>query len=171
MKIEPNQYTFMLKVDGKNAIEAITADGIGDIYSSNIEKVLSTQNIVLETINEDYTAVHSNSECSYINKQGQVVSNKEVFPKNDIYAFEENEKWGYEDKDGNIIIGPIYDFAIDINKYGFGGIVLDGKWGIVNSKGEIIRKTEIALDTYYFPMFVGEYLLEVSDTYHCLELE
>ena len=161
----------MLKVDGKNAIEAITADGMGDIYSSDIEKVLSIQNIVLETVDENYTVVHSNSECSYINKEGQVVLNKEVFPKNSIYAFEENEKWGYKDKDDNLVIGPIYDFATDINKYGFGGIVLDGKWGIVNSKGEIIREPGITLDTYFLPMFVGEYLLEVSDTYHCLELE
>jgi len=160
----------MLKVDGKNAIEAVTADGVGDIYSSHIEKVLSISNIVLETIDENYTLVHSNKESSYINKEGQVVSNKEVFPKNKVYAFEENGKWGYQDKEGNIIIAPIYDFTTDINPYGFGGIILDGKWGIVNVEGDIIKEPAIALDTYYLPVFVGEYLLEVSDTYHCLEL-
>ena len=171
IKIEPNQYTFMLEIDGRNAIQAVTADGIGDIYSENMEKVISIKDVVLENIDDNYTIVHSNSECYYINKKGQVVSNTEVYPKNNIYAFKENEKWGYKDKSGNIIVEPNYDFATDLDEYGFSGIVLDGKWGVVNSKGEVIKQPQFELETYYLPIFIGEYLLEVSDTYHCLELK
>ena len=170
MKIEPNQYTFMLKIDEKNAIEAVTADGVGDIYSSSIEKVLSMKNAVLEAINEDYTIIHSNTESAYINKNGQVVSNMEVYLDNNIFAFESNGKWGYKDKTGKVIVEPIYDFSTDVDKYGFGGIVLNGKWGVINSKGEVIKEPSFTLDTYYLPTFIGEYLLEISDTYHCLEL-
>lgn len=170
-KIEPNQYTFMLKIDGKDAIEAMTSDGMRDIYSANIEKVLSVQNAVIEAIDENYTSVHSNTECFYINKNGQVVSNKEVYPENSIFAFKENGKWGYQDKDGKVVIEPTYDFTTDMDEYGFGGMIQDGKWGIINAKGKIIKAPEFILDTYYFPIFVGEYLLEVSDTYHCLELK
>ena len=119
----------MLKVDGKNAIEAVTADGIGDIYSSDIEKVLSIQDAVIEEVDENYTVVHSNSQSSYINKDGQVVSNLEVYPKNTIFAFEENGKWGYKDKDGKVVVEPIYDFALDINEYGFAGIISERKLG------------------------------------------
>ena len=129
IKIEPDVYTFMLKVDGKNAIEAVTADGIGDIYSSDIEKVLSIQDAVIEEVDENYTVVHSNSQSSYINKDGQVVSNLEVYPKNTIFAFEENGKWGYKDKDGKVVVEPIYDFALDINEYGFAGIISERKLG------------------------------------------
>ena len=161
----------MLKVDGKNAIEAVTADGIGDIYSSTIEKVLSIPNVVLETINDNYTIIHSNSQSSYINKDGQVVLNSDVYPENTIFAFEQNGKWGYKDKNDKITVEPIYDFATDVNEYGFCGIILDGKWGVIDSKGNIIKDPTFTLDTYYLPIFVGEYLLEVSDTYHCLELE
>ena len=170
-KIEPNQYTFMLKVDGKNAIEAVAADGMVDIYSSSIEKVLSIQGAVVEAIDENYTIVHSNSESSYINKDGKVVSNIDVYSNNSIFAFEENGKWGYKDKSDKIVVEPIYDFAIDINEYGFGGIILDGKWGVIDSKGNIIKEPTFNLDNYYLPTFIGEYLLEISDTYHCLELD
>ncbi|MBR1539847.1 MAG: WG repeat-containing protein [Clostridia bacterium] len=160
----------MLKVDGKNAIEAVTADGMGDIYSSELEKVLSIQNAVIEEIDENYTIIHSNSESGYINREGQVVSNLEVYPKNEIFAFEENEKWGYKDSKGNVVVEPIYDFAIDINEYGFGGIILNGNWGIIDSKGKVVKTPTFTLDTYYLPIFIGQYMLEVSDTYHCLEL-
>ena len=69
VKIEPNQYTFMLKVNGVNAIQAVTSTGMCDIYSKNInEKVLSMQDAVVETVNDDYTIVHSNTECCYIDK-------------------------------------------------------------------------------------------------------
>lgn len=161
----------MLKIDGKNVIEAVTAEGICDIYSSNIEKVLSMPNAVIEAGNENYSLVHSQNQSGYINKDGQVVPNTEVFPDNPIYAFEENEKWGYKDKEGKIVIEPIYDFAMDINEYGFGGIVLDGKWGMIDENGKIIKEPTVTLNTYYLPIFIGEYLLESADTYHCLELE
>ena len=138
IKIEPNLYNFMLKIDGVNAIQATTNDGIVDIYSENIEKVVSVKDAVLETINENYTVIHSNSECYYINKNGNLISNTEVFPDNKIYAFRENEKWGYKDKSGKIIVEPIYEFATDTDEYGFSGIILDGKWGVVDSNGNII---------------------------------
>ena len=170
IKIEPNQYTFMLKIDGINAIQAVTPDGMGDIYSEDIEKVLSVQDVVLENIDDKYTIVHSNSECYYINGKGQVVSNTEVYPDNNIFAYKENEKWGYKDKTGKVVIEPTYDFATDVDKYGFSGIILNGKWGVVNSNGEVIKQPQFELETYYLPIFIGEYLLEVSDTYHCLEL-
>lgn len=161
----------MLKIDGKNAIEAVTADGIGDIYSSNIEKVLSIKDAVVETIDEDWTIIHSNNESGYINKDGNIVKNTDVYANNKIFAFEENGKWGYKDNNGKIIVDAIYDFTTDVDKYGFAGIVLDDKWGIIDSNGKIIKEPSFTLENYYLPTFIGEYLLEISDTYHCLELE
>ena len=159
----------MLKIDDKNAIEAVNVDGVGDIYSKNIEKIISLKNVVLERLNENYTIIHSSNDCYYVNEDGEVTENTKVFPNNDIFAFKEGEKWGYKDKSGKIIIEP--KFATDINEYGFSGIVSDDKWGVVNYKGEIVKQPEIILNTYNLPIFIGEYLLEISDTYHCLEIK
>lgn len=169
--LEADQYTFMLRIDGKKAIEAVTPEGMVDIYSSNIEKVLSMQDAVIEEIDEDYTNIHSNSQSSYINQEGQVVSNLDVYPNNTIFAFEENGKWGYKDKSGKVVVEANYDFAQDLNEYGFAGIISNGNWGVLDNKGKIVKSPTFQLDTYYLPIFVGEYLLEVSDTYHCLELK
>ena len=50
-------------------------------------------------------------------------------------------------------------------------MILENKWGVVNSKGEIVKQPQFTIDNYYLPTFIGEYLLEVVETYHCLELE
>ena len=56
----------------------------------------------------------------------------------------------------------------ELNEYGFAGILLDGKWGVVNSNGEIIVEPSYIIDTYYLPTFVGKYLLETNEIYHCI---
>lgn len=170
VRLEP-LYDFMLKIDGKNAIQAVNSEGVVDIYSRNIEKVVSVPNAVIENIDEEFDAIYSNSEMYYINKDGQIVSNKEVYPNNNIYAYNDNGKWGFKDRSGNIVLEAQYDFATDLNEYGFAGILLEGEWGVVNSNGEVIKQPSFVIDTYYLPTFVGEYLLEISDTYHCLELQ
>jgi hypothetical protein len=171
VKIEP-EYTFMLKISGCNAIEAEKEDGSVDIYSKYLEKVSTINDAIVEKVNDNYSLIYSNNEMIYINVNGQVVSNTEVFPDNKIFSYsDENGKWGYKDKAGNIVIEPQYDFATDIDEYGFCGILLDGKWGIVNSEGVIIKEPILEIETYYLPIFIGEYLLELNSSYYCKELD
>ncbi len=168
--LEP-EYTFMLKINGKNAIEAVNPNGIVDIYSKEIEKVLSMPNAVIEDVNDDYTMIFSDTEMSYIDINGEVVPNTQVYPLHNIFAFNENGKWGYKKSTGEVVLEPKYDLATDLNEFGFAGIMQDGQWGVVDSNGDVLRQPTFEIDTYYLPTFVGEDLLELSDTYHCLELE
>jgi hypothetical protein len=170
IKVE-SEYTFMLKIAGCNALEAEKEDGTVDIYSKNLEKVSTMMGAIVENIDDNYTSIYSYTEMIYINKDGQVVSNVEVYPDNKIFAYsDENGRWGYKDKDGNIVIEAVYDFATDLDEYGFSAILLDGKWGVVNSEGKIIKEPIFEIDTYYLPTFVGEYLLELTNSYHCIKL-
>ena len=168
--IEP-EYTIMLVIDGKKAIEAEKSDETVDIYSENIEKVISLNNAIIENIDENYARIYNETEMEYINSIGEKVENTEVYPENKLYAYNENEKWGFKDLSGNVIIEANYDFVTELNEYGFAGILKDGKWGVINEDGNIIEDTIHELETYYLPSFVGKYLLELTDTYHCLELE
>lgn len=168
--IQP-QYAFMLVVDGKNAIEADTHDGNMDIYSRKIEKIFTLSGAIVENVDENYTMIYSNTEIRYINKDGDEVKNTEVFKDKKLYIYSENSKWGYKDKNGNVIVPAEYDFATELNEYGFAGIVRDGKWGVIDLNGEIIKEPTYEIDTYYLPEFIGEYLLELTDTYHCIQLQ
>lgn len=169
--LEPN-YAFMLKVNGKNAIEAVRDDGVVEIYSKDIQKTVEIAGAVLEEINDDYTIVHSNSESSYIDKNGNVIPNTEVYKDNKIYAFKENDRWGYKNKEGKIVIEAMYDYATDLNSYGFAGIRDNGKWGMVDSSGKVIEEPNYVIENdSYIPIFVGKYMLEITSTYHCIELD
>lgn len=168
--IEP-QYTLMLIVDGKNAIEGELGDGTIDIYSNTIKKVISMNNAVVEKIDDEYTRIYNNSDIEYINKNGKIVQNTEVYKDLKLYAYkDENGKWGYKSKNGDIVVNAEYDFATELNEYGFAGILKDGKWGVINSEGEVIAECTYEIETYYLPSFIGKYMLELTNSYHCLEL-
>ena len=168
--IEP-QYTLMLVVDGTNAIEGELGDGTIDIYSNNIDKIISMNNAVVEKINNEYTRIYNMSDIEYIDKNGNIVQNTDVYESLDLYAYKENDKWGYKSSNGKIVVNAEYDFVTELNEYGFAGILKDGKWGVINSDGEIVSECKYEIETYYLPNFVGKYMLELTNSYHCLELD
>ena len=44
----------------------------------------------------------------------------------------------------------------EFNEYGFAGIELDGKWGVINEAGEIIQEPIYVLEEIS-PSFIGKY--------------
>ena len=53
--------------------------------------------------------------------------------------------------------------AIDLNEYGFGAVKQNGRWGVVDSKGNEVKAPTYELNEYA-PNFIGEYY-EVSSLY------
>lgn len=167
--IEP-QYSLMLLIEGKNAIEGETADGTMDIYTNSLEKVISMSNAVVENIDENYARIYNYTDIEYINNNGEIVQNTDVYSDRELYAFNENGKWGYKNSAGDTVVNPEYDFVTELNDYGFAGVLKDGKWGVINSDGDLITECTYDIETYYLPSFIGEYRLELTGTYYCLEI-
>lgn len=90
---------------------------------------------------------------AYANNKGDIISpwysNATDFSEG-IAAFEENEKWGFIDKEGKIIIEPQFGYASDFSEglAAFTDIIDNefGKWGYIDIKGGIVipQKFEIA---------------------------
>ena len=171
VKIEPT-YDSILNVQDTKMFEARNNEtGDVDIYNSKLEKVTTVNGGIVETINGNYVVVYSNSQMQYFDKEGKSVDNTEVYPNNEAYSVQgEDGKWGLCDKNGNIVLPCEYDIVSELNEYGFSSIKKDGKWGSANSKGEVILKANNEIETYYFPVFVGKYLLEYTETKHCIEI-
>ncbi len=169
IEIEP-EYDSILLTGTVNALEARKGN-IVDIYSRNIEKILTMREGIVENIGKDFLVVHSKSELVYLNKDGEITNNTEVYPKLKLYSINQEDKWGFVDNTGKIIVPCEYDIVTELNEYGFAGIYKDGKWGIVNEKGKIIVEPSYELDTYYSPQFIGKYKLEELDNLHCIEIE
>ena len=107
-------------------------------------------------INDGYIRLYSEDENKYFDYSGKELSAEEVFQNNNIYASEENGKWGFADKNGNTVVENKYDMVTELNEYGFAGIKEDGKWGVINSEGKIVQEPIYELEDVS-PNFIGKY--------------
>lgn len=151
------EYNVIQKVESANILQAIKENQTTtiDIYNENIEKVASMEkaNLVVE---KDYIKLYSNKDRKYFNKSGNEVENKEIFNNSSLFAFSQDEKWGFKDKEGIIKVEPIYDMVTELNTYGFGGIKKDNKWGVINSEGQVIVEPSYEIE-FDEPEFIGPY--------------
>lgn len=168
--VEP-EYDYILVIGTVNALEA-RKDNIVDIYSKNMDKVLTISEGIVENIDTDYAVIYSQKEMKYINKNGEIVQNTEVYPNAKLYSYQdENGKWGFIDNKEKIAVNCKYDIVTEFNEYGFAGICQDGKWGVIDLNGKELVVPTYEIDTYYFPKFVGKYLLDELYGNQCIELK
>ena len=64
-----------------------------------------------------------------------------------------------------------YDDATEQNEYGYSAVKKDGKWGVINNKGEVIQEPIYNLDDYLIIDFIGKWHLgkDVNMNYYSLE--
>ena len=104
------------------------------------------QNASIE-VKDEYVKLYNNEETRYFNKEGKEVKNTEVYPNNNLFVKVEQGKYGFADKQGNLVVECKYDKAYEFNKYGFAAVEKDGKWGVLDEQGnEVIA-----------PIFIGPY--------------
>ena len=151
------KYDTIRKIDGTNLVEAdIQNTNTIEIYNNNLEKIAEMNNATL-TVKNNYIKLSSSEETKYFDLDGNEKQNTEIFPENTIFAKSQNGKWGFVDKNGQVIIDYQYDEVTEQNEYGFAGIKKDGKWGIVDKNGKIIVEPIYEINTEEAPEFVGTY--------------
>lgn len=150
------KYDIIQKVKDKNSLQAIISnENIIDMYNINAIKQVSIKGAILYTY-DNYIKLISNTNIKYLNNDGNLISNKQIFTENSAFSYEKNGKWGFVDKNNNVIVEAKYDIVTEFNSYGFAGICIDDKWGVVNTKGEIIVPPSYKID-WNEPEFIGKY--------------
>ena len=156
VKIELNNDALQ-KIEGTNVIQAnTTSDDTTKLYSKDMTELCQMTNANVEFVN-DYIKISNDTETRYFDKDGKELKNTEVYPNNTLFAKKENDKWGFADKNGNTVVEAKYDKVTEFNEYGFAGVRLDGKWGVVNSAGEEVLAPTYTLDEEIDPYFIGTY--------------
>ena len=151
------KYDTIRKIDGTNLVEAdIQSTNTIELYNSNLEKIAEMNNATL-TIEDNYIKLSSTTEIRYFDLEGKEKQNTEIFPENTIFAKSQNGKWGFVDKNGQVVIDYQYDEVTEQNEYGFAGIKLNDKWGIVDKNGKIIVEPTYEINTEETPEFIGTY--------------
>ena len=148
-------YSSIQKIDNINLIQATNSNNKKtEIYNKDLKKICELENATIENKNE-YIKLSNNNETKYITKQGNEVKNTEIYIKNKIFAKKQGNLWGFVDVNGNKVVDYKYEKVTEENEYGYAGIKQNGKWGVINSDGKIIKDPTYELKDS--PIFIGEY--------------
>lgn len=151
------KYNSIFHIDGTDLLQAnISSTNTVSLIDKKTMKVLITLDKASVEIDENYVKIYSGKESHYFSDDGKELTNKEVFPDHELYAKEINGKWGFVDKNGDLKVQNEYDMVTEFNEYGFAGIQKDGKWGSINTKGEVVQEP-IYIIGWINPKFVGKY--------------
>lgn len=127
-----------------------------EILDNNFEVKLS--GIVIDVDDEKgYIKIRQGQEYKYYNLRFEEKSEKEIFPTHTLYLSKKDNKYGFVDKDGKVIVDYIYDDATEQNTYGYAAVKKNGKWGSINQKGSIIQEPTYNLDEYLKIDFIGRW--------------
>ena len=149
------EYDSLTKLEGTDLIQTtISSTNVTELYDKSLNNICQMTNATIEK-EENYIIIYNDTETRYFDYQGKELTNKEVFPNNPLYAKQENGLWGFEKRDGTLVVECKYDKVTEFNEYGFASVEKDGKWGAIHSEGE-----EVVAPTYELegiPSFIGKY--------------
>lgn len=159
-EILPIKYEVIQKLNKDNIVQAMVGN-ILELYNKEMKNILSMENGKIE-IHDKYIKIYSSTQTAYISNDGIVKNNFELFDNN-IFASEREGKWGFVDKDNNVIVDYQYDKVTEINELGFAGIKKDEKWGIIDEKANIILEPTYKIpEQNGEPYFIGKYYKVIS---------
>ncbi len=157
------KYTSIFRFNDTNLIQAEIADTKTiELYNLKIEQMAKMDGAEIEqyepsTINPNkYIMLVSENNFSYYDENGNKLEAKDIFPNNNLLAKNIDSKWVFVDREGNIKLDNNYEMITDFNEYGFAGIKVNGKWGVINQNGEVLQEPIYRLD-WYQPSFLGKY--------------
>ena len=140
----PNTKIVQAVVSNKNKINIICED-----------EIIATMFNCEVYLKNNYIVIQSDDEIKYIDFEGNITNYSDLTGAN-LHAIKQGKKWGFANKNNDIIIDANYDYVTEFNEYGFAGIKKDGKWGSINLNGDIIVEPIYRIDSNN-PKFVGKY--------------
>ena len=142
--------------------------GKSEILNTEFEVKLS--GIISELNKENgYMKLKVGDEYKYYNFKFEEKDVKEVLSSNTLFVSKKDEKYGFVDKDGNVVVEYIYDEAQEQNQYGFAAVKKDNLWGAINSEGKEVIAPKYNLDKYLTIDFIGKWHLgrDLNMNYYC----
>lgn len=150
------KYNIVRLLENSNVIQVIDDKSNIELLDENLKSIIKIKDANIYTY-DNYFKVYSDDSVQYFDKSGKKLESKDVFPNNKLFAYKERNKWGFKDKDGNIVVKPIYDMVTEFNEYGYAGIKSKNKWGFINENGDVIKEPTYEVESNIIPSFIKEY--------------
>lgn len=126
------------------------------VFSENMKKVITLNGGTIN-IHNDYIEVFDIQKTVFIDNRGNVKTARELFESNKLYGIEKQGKWGFEDRNGNVVVPCKYDLITEFNEAGFAGIKENEKWGIIDQNGNIVCECIYLFGNSTKPEVLGKY--------------
>lgn len=86
-----------------------------------------------------------------------------------LFLSKRDGKYGFVNKNGDVVVDYIYDDATEQNKYGYVAVKKDGLWGSINSEGKVVIEPTYNLDKNLLIDFMGKWHLgqDINMNYYC----
>lgn len=131
------KYTSMNFLKTANFYQAENEDYTTDIISRDLEVKLASVIISDLNLDEVYMRVRVNGEYKYYNFNFEEKTNIEMLKSNTLFLAKKDGKYGYVNKNGELIVNYIYDDAKEQNEFGYSAVKKDGVWGVIRSRSEL----------------------------------
>lgn len=134
---------------------------VNTILNCDLKEIL--KGIISEVNSEKaYIKLWTEDNYGYYNLSGEKLNSKDVLTNNNLFLSKQNGKYGFIDKQGNIVVDYIYDDAKEQNEYGYISVKKDGLWGSLDKKGNMVSEIKYNLEDNLLIDFIGEYHLGVD---------
>ncbi len=150
------KYTSINYDDKADLYIAEDANYNNEIIDNNFEVKLTG---ILTDIDDEkgYIKIRQGEDYKYYNLRFEEKYEKDIFSTHTLYLSKQDNKYGFVDKDGKVVVDYIYDDATEQNAYGYAAVKKDGKWGSINQKGSIVQEPTYDLDEYLKIDFIGRW--------------
>ena len=126
---------------------------------------------ILSELNKEggYLKVKVGDEYKYYNFKFEEKDIKDVLSSNNLFVSKKDGKYGFVDKDGNVVVDYIYDEAQEQNKYGFAAVKKENLWGAIDREGKETITPKYKMKNYLLIDFIGKWHLgqDVNMNYYC----
>lgn len=162
------KYDVLSKISDKKLIKGVKIkENLTEIFSENMDKITEISDASIDIYN-NYIEIYNEEKTEFITNSGELKNAKDILQDNKIFAIFKDGKWGFEDKNGNIIVDCTYDYVTELNRYGFAGIKKNDKWGVINEDGNIVcdpiyKFDEDEDEEILRPEFIGKYFKAYSE--------
>lgn len=163
--IKDFEYTNMYAVEEGNFIVADKSDTETVVFDSNIAEQFS--GIVSEiNTSKGYLKVYTEGEYKYYNFKFEEKQSQDLLTQSTLYLSKKDDKYGFVDKTGNVVVDYIYDDATEQNSFGFAAVKKDGVWGSIKKNGAIALEPAVNLDDSIYIDFIDAWHLSDDGLYY-----
>ncbi len=129
---------------------------VSKVMDSNFEVKITG---IVSEINETkgYLRIYVEDEYKYYNFKFEEKDASSILTTNTLFLSKKDGKYGFVDKDGNVVVDYIYDDATEQNSSGYAAVKKNGLWGSIDSKGNVVVEPEYNLDNNTIIDFIAEW--------------